>query len=198
MSEHLPPPPPPPERRRFLKWLTNGLGALFGVGFGIPAVAYLIDPRNRTAPQRGFKRVGRLSELQKDVPHEVVLRDVRRDAWTIHPNDVVGRVWLVRRSDDKAKTPMIDAFTTICPHLGCSVAYDVGRQRFICPCHNGTFLLSGERDPEVENNPPPRGMDTLNLKLEKDPASPPGKEDYFIEVKYENFEQGKEQKSVKK
>ena len=196
MSDH--PTPPPPERRRFLKWLTHGLGALFGVGFGIPAVAYLIDPRNRKARERGFKRVGRLSELQRDVPHQAVLRDVRRDAWTMYPNDVIGRVWLVRRSDDKAKQPQLDVFTTICPHLGCSVNYDVGRKLFICPCHNGTFLLNGEKDPAVPNNPPPRGMDKLEVKLEKDPASPAGKEDYFIDVKYENFEQGKEEKIAKK
>jgi Rieske Fe-S protein len=193
MSEH--PTPPSPERRRFLKWLTNGLGALFGVGFGIPAVAYLIDPRNRKAQPRGFKRAGRLSELKKDLPQQVVLRDIRRDAWTMYPNDVIGRVWLVR-TDDKETAPLV--FTTVCPHLGCSVNYDVGRQRFICPCHNGTFLLNGEKDPAIANNPPPRGMDTLEVKLVEDKDSPAGKKDYFIEVKYENFEQAKEEKIVKK
>src|SRR5216683_1962582 len=118
-DKHAAPPPPPPERRRFLQWLTHGLGALFAAVLGIPAVAYLIDPRNRPVPQGDFKTVGRLSELKNDTPQQVVIRDVRWDAWTLHPNDAIGRVWLVRRGDDK-----VEAYTTICPHLGCSINYE--------------------------------------------------------------------------
>src|SRR5213082_1305446 len=126
-DEHIP--APPPERRRFLKWVTHGLGALFTAVLAIPAVAYFIDPRNRPARDRSFKRVGRLSDLQKDVPRQVVIRDIRRDAWTLHPNDIIGRVWLVRRDGNK-----VDAYTTICPHLGCSINYQESQKLFICPC----------------------------------------------------------------
>src|SRR5262245_48816253 len=101
MSEPHHPTPPPPERRKFLKWVTHGLSALFGAALAVPAVAYLIDPRNRGARARGLKRVARLSDLQQGVPRQAVLRDVRRDAWTVHPNDVIGRVWLVRGEGNK-------------------------------------------------------------------------------------------------
>jgi len=174
-------------RRTFLKWATHGLGALFALLLGVPGLAYLIDARNRPAPQRGMRRVAKLSELEPGKPKQVVIRDVRRDAWTLHPNDVVGRVWLVRQDKDK-----VAAFTTICPHLGCSVDWHADQQLFICPCHNGTFDPRGElvERPGL-NNPAPRGMDRLELELVKDDSTPG---DPFIDVRYENFLQGRHEK----
>jgi Rieske Fe-S protein len=193
------------ERRSFLKWATHGLGALFGTILGLPAVAYLIDARNRPAPEGDFKTVARLSELQVDVPKQVVLRDIRRDAWTLHPNDVIGRVWLLRRPGDQ-----VEAFTTICPHLGCSINFEDKAKRFLCPCHGGTFHLSGERVSESElgtANPSPRGMDLLPVQMAEDPdpthlvddPDRPGqkKRDALIAVKYQNFIQGRHDKVPK-
>jgi menaquinol-cytochrome c reductase iron-sulfur subunit len=179
-----------------LKWATHGLGVLFGALLGVPAVAYLIDARNRPAPPSDFHTVARLSELQKGVPHQVVIHDVRQDAWTLHPNDVIGRVWLIRRDGDK-----VDAFTTTCPHLGCSVNYEAKEGLFICPCHGGTFVLSGQRKELTERkNPAPRGMDALQIKVSEDPDPAHvvnGKRDSTIAVKYQNFIQGKETPIVK-
>lgn len=173
----------PPDRRSFLKWATHGLGALFGVVLGVPAVAYVLDALNRPAPQRGLRRVARLGELEVGKPRQVVIRDTRRDAWTLHPDDVVGRVWLIRREGDR-----VDAFTTVCPHLGCSVDWRPDQELFICPCHNGTFDVRGDlfNRPGI-NNPAPRGMDALECHVEGD--------DVF--VKYENFKQGEHEKVLK-
>jgi Rieske Fe-S protein len=174
------------ERRSFLKWAIHGMGALFGAILGIPAVAYLIDARNRPAREGDFKTVARLSDLQPNVPKQAAITDIRTDAWTLHPNDVVGRVWLIRRDNDE-----VDAFTTICPHLGCSINCD--GKRFICPCHGGTFHLSGERFSKEElqkENPAPRSMD--KLEVQRDPANPE-----LIQVKYQNFIPGKEKAEPK-
>lgn len=185
------------ERRTFLTWATHGLAALFGAAVSIPAIAYLIDARNRKEAAGAFKQVARLSELGVEEPKQVVMSDVRLDAWTVHPNEVLGQVWLVKR-DDKT----VDVFSSVCPHLGCSISnYNKDKQRFVCPCHNGTFKLSGElvsaADLEKEQgpgakNPAPRGMFQLkpdeNVKLERDPASPDAKPDYFVLVKYQTFE----------
>ena len=51
------------ERRSFLKRVTKVLAAVFGVVLGIPALSFLVDPRNRPARSGGFKRVARLNEL---------------------------------------------------------------------------------------------------------------------------------------
>jgi menaquinol-cytochrome c reductase iron-sulfur subunit len=166
-------------RRTFLKIATNALGTLFAVALGIPVVAYLIDARNRAAAQGAFRAAARLSELPLNMPHQVVLRDRRRDAWTIHPNDVIGRVWLIRRDGDQ-----VEAFTTICPHLGCSVNFEEKAKLFVCPCHGGTFDAQGQRcEITSQTNPAPRGMDRLECR--RSPGDPE-----LIEVKYENFMQG--------
>jgi quinol---cytochrome c reductase iron-sulfur subunit, bacillus type len=188
-DQHISPPPPPPERRRFLKWMTHGLGALFGAVIAVPAVAYIIDPRNRAAAASDFKPVARLDELEIGKPKEVVIRDVRHDAWTVHPNDIIGRVWLIRRDKDK-----VEAFTTICPHLGCSINYNTTHQMFVCPCHNGTFSLECKKmDKAIGGtmNPPPRDMDSLEV-------NPAALKEGIVEVKYQNFAQGKHEQIPKK
>jgi Rieske Fe-S protein len=167
------------ERRSFLKWAIHGLGVLFATILGVPAVAYLIDARNRSARAGDFKTVARLNELVEGVPHQAVIQEARSDAWTLHPNDVIGRVWLIRRDKEN-----VEAYTTICPHLGCSVNFEENEKLFICPCHGGTFDIKCQR---VERpgfiNPAPRGMDRLECR--RDPADPE-----LIQVKYQNFRQG--------
>lgn len=180
--------PPPPERRRFLKLCTHAMGGLWAALLGIPALAYLLDARNRAARDRDFKTVARLSELKPDVPQQAVVRDIRRDAWTLHPNDVIGRVWLIRRDGDK-----VEAYTTICPHLGCSINYEEASKQFICPCHMGTWDGECKLVPEEKlgrPNAPPRDMDSLDVR--RDPANPD-----LIQVKYQNFAQGEHEKVAK-
>ncbi len=169
------------DRRSFLKRATHGLAALLGALLSLPAVAYLIDPRNRPARDNEFKTVARLTDLPLGEPQQVVIRDIRRDAWTLHPNDVIGRVWLVRRDGNQ-----VDAFSTTCPHLGCSINFEKKEKLFICPCHGGTFNLAGQRvEKPGTANPAPRGMD--RLACQPDPANPE-----LIQVKYQSFIQGKE------
>jgi Rieske Fe-S protein len=194
---------PGPNRRSFLQWAIHGMGALFALVLGAPAVAYLLDARNRPARKGDFQSAARLSELPVGVPQQVVIRDVRRDAWTLYPNDIIGRVWLIRRDQDR-----VDAYTATCPHLGCSINY-VGQEKlFVCPCHNGTWDLAKCEVVEREgvNNPAPRSMDSLEVHLVRDPdpehqvidpATKAKKDDQLVEVRYQNFIQGLATKEVK-
>jgi Rieske Fe-S protein len=174
-------PSQPQDRRSWLKRATYALSALFTALLSVPAIAYLIDPRNRPAKDNEFRTVARLSDLPVGKPVQVVIRDINRDAWTLHPNDVIGRVWLVRQNEKE-----INAFTTICPHLGCSVNFEEKDQVFLCPCHGGTFSIDGQRlETPGRTNPAPRAMDVLQWR--RDPANPE-----LLQVKYQNFMQGKE------
>lgn len=47
--------------------------------------------------------------------------------------------------------------SAICPHLGCSVSWQNGQDKFVCPCHGGEFKADGLRI----LGPPPRAMDRL-------------------------------------
>jgi Rieske Fe-S protein len=182
------------ERRSFLRWAIYGLSALFSAVLGIPAVLYGVDARNRAAPRRGYRNVEGVSldDLRRLPPHrpvQGVIRDVRRDAWSLS-EDVIGRVWVM-------KTPSNDfqAFTTICPHLGCSINLDPpgvngNPPGFTCPCHGGKFHIDGSLNVNVPQNPAPRGMDLLDSRV--DPADP-----NVLQVVYQNFYQGKHEQSPK-
>ncbi len=191
--------PEPPEkltgRRSFLRWCVHGLGGLFTIFLAIPIVSYIIDPRNRKASGSNFKDVAQLNDLPVGQPREFVIREQRRDAWTLYPNEVVGRVFLIREGEGVENPgpndqPPVKAFTTICPHLGCSVNFTgdlSGNQAaFLCPCHGGRFSLDGNRI-EPEHNPAPRAMDSLNVRYK--PGNPS-----IVQVEYEKFYQNTPEK----
>ncbi|MCI0379234.1 MAG: Rieske 2Fe-2S domain-containing protein [Gemmataceae bacterium] len=157
------------ERRTFLKFCVHGLGAVFAAVLGVPVVSYLIDPRRRQTAGGDLRPVSgiRLTELRMEIPVQGVIRDIRRDAWTLHPNDTVGRVWVMRTRDGNS-AESFRVFTTECPHLGCSVNLNSDPSTgYTCPCHNGQFQLDGER---IGHNPALRGMDSLEFEV--DPADP--------------------------
>lgn len=171
-------------RRSFLRWAVHGLGAIFAVLLGFPAIMYLIDPRNRKPRERDFRVVDgiNLGELVAPTVRQGVIRDVRRDAWTLHPNDVIGRVWVYKYGPGERD---LHVFTTVCPHLGCSInlttagALPTG---FLCPCHNGQFNLDGSKIEGDAPNPAPRGMDKLIWEPD---CENPNK----LLVRYVNFKQ---------
>jgi Rieske Fe-S protein len=176
-------------RRSFFKWATHALGVLFGTLLGVPALAFLADPRNRPGPPSDFRKVGTLGDLEVGVPKKVVITDTRRDAWTLHPRTIVGQVWLIRRGPEK-----VEAYTARCPHLGGSINFD--GQRFVCPLHGASFNLSCHRLSAEQlggPNPAPRDMDPLPVELVGDPSSA----NCAIEVKYEEFVTGVEERQKK-
>jgi menaquinol-cytochrome c reductase iron-sulfur subunit len=183
---------PNPDRRSFLRWAIYGLNAIFGVILGAPALAYLIDPRNRPAPEKNFRTVDgiRLDELVMNEPQQGVIRNVRWDAWTLHPNDVVGRVWVIKKVEGPVTRPEdLLVFTTVCPHLGCSINL-TPPSGFTCPCHHARFDLDGKAKHDDEENPAPRDMDDLKWQpLASDPQR--------IQVEYKNFHQARPTKVVR-
>lgn len=184
-----------PDRRSVLRWAIHGLGAVFATVLGVPVAAYVIDPLNRPSPEKNFRSVDgiRLSELEVGVPRQGVIRNIRWDAWTVHPNDVVGRIWVIRNAgNDPSKT--LNVFTTVCPHLGCSInrtepqpEAETKEFSFTCPCHNARFHLDGSLIHDEDGNPAPRGMDSLQWR--RDPTDPDR-----IQVDYQNYYQGRADK----
>jgi cytochrome b6-f complex iron-sulfur subunit len=53
------------------------------------------------------------------------------------------------------------AFSGICPHAGCLVAWHADKKLFICPCHGGTFTTAGK----CIAGPPPRGLDEHKVTI---------------------------------
>jgi menaquinol-cytochrome c reductase iron-sulfur subunit len=110
-------------------------------------------------------------------PQAVILSEDQTDAWLSRRGVPVGHV-LVRRT-------AADAFAVhsgVCPHLGCSVAFDASGDRFRCPCHRSSFALSGELTPNPDGapNPSPRGLDPLEWRIR----------DNHLEVRWVRFATG--------
>jgi Rieske Fe-S protein len=175
------------DRRSWLRLAIHGMGALVGLVVGVPAALFLIDGRNRPSRSSGFRTVARLSDLEFDTPRDFAITDSRRDAWTLYPTDEVGRVWLIRRRSNGGD--QVQAFTCVCPHLGCSI--NLSGNEFRCPCHGGRFDLQGHRIEEPgHTNPAPRDMDTLAV-------NPDALRQGLVQVDYREFQRGEKDKVVR-
>jgi Rieske Fe-S protein len=83
-------------------------------------------------------------------------------------------------------------FTTICPHLGCSINCNSDpRTGFTCPCHDARYGLDGAKVEQANySNVAPRGMDSLEFAIDKDNPD-------LLLVDYKNFYQGRHDKVPK-
>lgn len=187
------------DRRSFLRWACYGLGAVFSAILGFPALSFFIDPRNRVAADSAKRPVSgiKLSQVGA-MPAQGVIRNVRRDAWTLHPNDVVGRVWVVRVKEGQDES-CYRVFTTTCPHLGCSINCNTTTPvHFKCPCHDAEFHPDGTRVNRADyKNAAPRDMDSLRFEVARDPDNPNADNRDLLLVEFQTFTTGKPVKEVR-
>jgi nitrite reductase/ring-hydroxylating ferredoxin subunit len=175
-----------------LQWVSYALGTACSAIVAVPAALYLFDPlRRRSATERDFKRIARLDTLPLGVPREFEVRDLRQDAWTLYPEETIGRVWLVRNgaNDTPTEQTSVVALATVCPHLGCAIQLDSAGRSFVCPCHKAGFRTNGKRLSERElgrKNPAPRDMDPLECRVVLDTET----EQWWVEVRFQKFKQG--------
>ena len=50
---------------------------------------------------------------------------------------------VIARAAEVAETGFL-ALSSVCPHLGCQVFWESAKDRFFCPCHNGSFDAAGK------------------------------------------------------
>jgi Rieske Fe-S protein len=179
------------DRRSILKWLSGALATASAALVAIPGgrfVAGAMRSQRRDEPR--LQRVARFDDLAPGRPKQVAVIGARRDAWTLHPDEVIGRVWLVRHAEASGadEPPRVAAFTAVCPHLGCTIQLGASGSDFVCPCHRAVFGLDGapaRHAPGSEKNHAPRGMDALECRVTRDASG-----DWWVEVAYEKFEAG--------
>jgi cytochrome b6-f complex iron-sulfur subunit len=111
-------------RRALVARALSGVGLLASYGlFGGFLAAYLFPPQTRRAASRLF--IGRRDDFPLGSAREIV--------------DGRGRPLLVMAEPDGR----LEAFSTICPHLGCRVHWEPKERVFVCPCHQGIFNAQG-------------------------------------------------------
>ena len=167
-------------RRNFLTKLFAGIiGTILGlVPLGAGLIVFL-DPLRRKAASSGALRVTMLEAVPEDgIPRKFPVLATRVDAWNKFSETPIGAVYLRRTAGGK-----LEAFNVVCPHAGCFVDFLPERGRYLCPCHNSTFTLSGKIDDP--KSPAPRGLDSLEAEVRN------GKE---VWVKFQNFQAGRAEK----
>lgn len=182
-------------RREILAWISRGLAAGVTTVIGLPGIQYLLGgTRSNGSGGSEFARLIRFKDLLPGRPMMVPVIGQKQDAWVRHDRQVVGRVWLVRKPGDAADPSaegLVKVMSTICPHMGCQVNSQAGGKGFHCPCHGANFGLDGERqtDPRSgERNHAPRDLDPLDCRVVQDESS----KEWWVEVKYEKFATGRE------
>jgi len=127
-------------RRDFLNIAVGGSAAAFAVAGTYPVVRYLEPPPGRA---RGAKPVGKLEEFPVGSVRTVLVEE---------------RPVLVIRTADEVR-----AFSAICSHLQCVVAYSAERKQIECPCHGGVYSIDGRN----LEGPPPRPLDELTVTIDE-------------------------------
>jgi len=133
----------PESRRVFLKKIWTGLGILVGVEFVAVIFGFLFSGK-------GDKNVYTPKQLIEAGPIN-----------SFQPNSVTpfrgGRFYLTRLEDGG-----FIALSIRCTHLGCSIEWEDGKKRFICPCHSSAFAMNGD----VQNPPAPKALDYYPVIIE--------------------------------
>jgi menaquinol-cytochrome c reductase iron-sulfur subunit len=146
-----------PGRRRALTMLIGVGSCALGAAIVGPAVVFATGPARATAETKArWIKVAKASSLADGAAVKMAVVADEHDAWSIAKNVELGAIW-VRKSAGK-----IQAFSGVCPHLGCAVQAD--GQGFVCPCHTSHFDVNGKK----ESGPTPRDMDALDTRVDGD------------------------------
>ncbi len=129
-----------------------GMGAILAV----PVLRYVLYPLYAKSSNTVWSLIGKMehfSDLSKPVMAPLDLKQI--DGW--REVDSSQTVYVTKSAEGDMKV-----LSSICPHMGCTIAWREGHDDFYCPCHGSVF----ERDGKHVSGPSPRGMDPLPNKAE--------------------------------
>lgn len=152
------------------------LGTLLGVGLSsiaallsVPLLRFTLHPLRRTTTEISWSDLGDAKELASlETPTKILIEVEQRDGWRKMLS--TKPVYVSRSADGQVRV-----LSSVCPHLGCAVAWSETKTQFACPCHNGAFSATGD----LAFGPPPRGLDELDSVVE----------DGRLKVRYQYFRQ---------
>ena len=134
-----------PARRRFLRWLL-GFSVVSTVSMvAAPIFGFLIPPKIVGGATGGKVLAGTTEDLPVGTGKVVA----------------VGSKPVIVTNTESG----ITAFSAVCTHLGCIVAFDTTVGQIVCPCHGGQFNPSTGA---VTAGPPPAPLKPVSVAVEKD------------------------------
>jgi menaquinol-cytochrome c reductase iron-sulfur subunit len=159
-------------RRSFLGLMSALIGASISGLVGITLGRFSIVPALSISSSSEWVDVAPLEDIGEGKPTSRSVMVSQNAGWGRFTSEQ--SVWVVKRGEQ------LKVFSSVCPHLGCTInenAYGFG-----CVCHNSAWNGEGEK----LRGPAPRGMDTLEHKVESN----------VVRVRYQNFKQGVSEKQV--
>lgn len=145
----------PLTRRDFFKATIAFVGALIGIGIGLPSIAYLLSPSLRNTEEESLIDLGTLDRYPIGVPTRFDFTRTQVNGW--ERTALNYGLYVVRQNETDVRV-----FSDICTHLGCRVTWHTDIQHYICPCHDGHFDILGKNI----SGPPPRPLDEFVTKIE--------------------------------
>lgn len=119
-----------PARRSFLgRWASALMAFGLAAGYGMFAtlIGWFLFP---TRPS------GKSWQFVVDLP------GVKAGQSLTYVSPAGQRVVITRIGESGAAEDFV-ALSSVCPHLGCQVHWELQNNRFFCPCHNGAFDAAG-------------------------------------------------------
>lgn len=132
-------------RRRLLRMLAGLAGVSTVAIVATPVVGFLIPTKESTNAAGGKVAVGSPTQIPPGSGKVVA---------------VGSKPAIVVNVDGAYK-----AYSAICTHLGCIVAYDANQRAIVCPCHDGHFSPANG---SVISGPPPAPLASLTVSVEDD------------------------------
>lgn len=145
-------------RRGFLKIAIAILNGLIAVALAIPGLGYLLTPLFRKGVET-WVPLGSVSEFNSAEPQKAIFSYITESGYS--REEKKGFVWVRINPDDNEDALVLSA---VCTHTGCNVTWHPDEDKFICPCHGGTYDIDGE----VISGPPPRPLAKLPFRIEND------------------------------
>lgn len=142
-------------RRDFMKIATGAIGGLIGLGFGIPAITYIIGPVLTQDQVQAWILLGATSKIELGKPTLFKVKIKRQTGWIVNEEEL--SVYVLTEDGRE-----YIALSNVCTHLGCRIRWITEQDQFFCPCHNGVFDKQGN----VVSGPPPRPLDRYETKVE--------------------------------
>jgi cytochrome b6-f complex iron-sulfur subunit len=132
------------DRRDFLKSVL-GAGAVVGLGSTLAAVLSACDKDQAANQPSGPVVVCKQGDLKPGDTKAFKIADTP--------------ALLVANADGSFR-----AFSLVCTHMGCEVAWQPADKTFLCPCHGGKFNAQGQ----VLEGPPPSPLATYPVTVTPD------------------------------
>jgi Rieske Fe-S protein len=144
-------------RREFMKYMIAALGGLIGLGYGIPAIGYVVAPALAKSQAQQWIQLGAVSKVELGTPTLFKVNISRQTGWIVNQEELSVYVLTENGRD-------FVAMSNVCTHLGCRIRWIADQGQYYCPCHNGVYDKHGN----VVSGPPPRPLDKYQIKVEND------------------------------